>query len=140
MSELQKDSEDVFAGIGKKKYSISFPAIWGQSWRGQLWPCPVHLGLTLPECTFQRALLCTVHICRLQYCTPRYHRNVLVSEQGFVLLDSNIVLKCQFQNICLCGQAGEQNWEPWTNRDSCSLSKIFITRMLNTVRKEHSWD
>jgi hypothetical protein len=27
MSELQKDSEDVFAGIGKKKYSISFPAI-----------------------------------------------------------------------------------------------------------------
>jgi hypothetical protein len=37
-----------FAGksIWKKlSYFISFPAIWGQSQRGQLWPHPVQLGL-----------------------------------------------------------------------------------------------
>jgi hypothetical protein len=28
-------------------YIISFPAIWGQSWRGQLWPDPVQLGLRI---------------------------------------------------------------------------------------------
>ncbi len=54
MSEVQKDSEDVSAGIGfffKLSYFISFPAIWGQSWRGQLWPHPVQLGLNLQRWT-----------------------------------------------------------------------------------------
>ncbi len=39
-----KNSEDIFAGIDilkKFKYLISFPTIWGKSWRGQLWPHPV---------------------------------------------------------------------------------------------------
>ncbi len=48
MSEVQIDSEDIFAGIDINKkinYLISFPAIWGQSWWGQFWPHSVQLGL-----------------------------------------------------------------------------------------------
>ncbi len=39
MSEVQNNPKDVSVGIGnlkKIKYLISFPAILGQSWRGQL--------------------------------------------------------------------------------------------------------
>ncbi len=60
MSEVQKDSEDISAGkdiLKKLSYLISFPAILGQSRRGQLWPHPVQLGLkllnfylTMPSC------------------------------------------------------------------------------------------
>ncbi len=49
MSEVQKDSENVSAGKYLRKIHLkSFPAIWGQSRRGRLWPQPVQVGLTCP--------------------------------------------------------------------------------------------
>ncbi len=48
-SEDPKDSEDVLREkvFFKIKYLISFSAIRGQSWQGQLWPHPVQLGLKI---------------------------------------------------------------------------------------------